>query len=150
MHRSTGRFRCWTLGCLLVAAVEAEAESAADSSNSRRAALLAQLHAEFPYQPPTSAEGSASPDPTGVRMDPFIVTSRKDRTGELAQIFQEQRQRELEQRPSLEGGASVERTLLGKPATIGPRPYRDLFEKDARFKMDEAITPTWNLLDLKL
>jgi hypothetical protein len=109
-----------------------------------------RLRSEFQYQPKSASEHRTEGEEPVIQMDPFIVSGKKDHHGPVSRIFMAQRQLELEQRPSLKGGASIERNILGRPATIGPRPYRDLLKEDARFKTQKAITPSWNVLDLKL
>ncbi|HEX2099987.1 MAG TPA: hypothetical protein VHF69_04965, partial [Candidatus Synoicihabitans sp.] len=136
---------------VLVAGLASPALEAADKKSSIREGIAERLRSEFRYQPKSTAPtGNPSADPEVVQMQPFVVLGEKDYFVPVARIIAAQRQLELEQRPSLERGASVEKSLGGRPATIGPRPYRDLLADDAKFKTSKAITPTWNLLDLKL
>jgi hypothetical protein len=120
--------------------------SAAEPSPSTRSQITERLRSEFRYQPRAAA---ATDDAAGseevVRMDPFLVSEGKDRSAEAARIFQEQRQQALARRPSLEGGASIDLPR----GTLGPRPYQDLLKEDARFKTHQAVTPNWNLLNLR-
>jgi hypothetical protein len=81
-----------------------------------------RLRSEFQYQPKSASEHRTEGEEPVIQMDPFIVSGKKDHHGPVSRIFMAQRQLELEQRPSLEGGASIERNILGRPATIGPAP----------------------------
>jgi hypothetical protein len=132
-------------GALLMAAAAAwmvTELSAAEAASSVRRQLGERLRSEFQYQPkPHDANGGAVDDEPVVQLEPFVVTGQRDKSEQVARIFRERHQQELARRPSVEGGASIDR----RGVTIGPRPYRDLFKDDARFKTDQAITPTWNL-----
>ena len=96
------------------------------------------------------ANSGAAEDADVVALPAVNVAVRKDRSLEIERIFRAERQKAELLRPSLDGGASVERSWGGRPVSIGPRPYRDLLQEDARFKSPKLVTPTWTLLDIKM
>ena len=121
----------------------AAAEAGGDSVRER---MKEQLRAEFQYAAPAPRPAGEKVEADVVELPPFITAAPKDRTPEVVRYFRDERARELQRRPHVERGASIDLPR----ATIGPRPYEDLLKEDARFKSHQKVTPTWNLLDIKL
>lgn len=101
--------------------------------------MAERLRADFPYQPPTDLQSVQAEADDVIEMEPFEVIGEKDRSRETTKILAEKQRIEMEKKPSLARGASLENERI----SVGLRPDKSLF------KPVRAITPKWTIIDLK-